>query len=217
MKAASSSHHKMEGRRDPRKLQGVPPDFPSPHRHVSKILFPACPGAPPQACWLPSEKSGKLMDLQGFFRPLRANLSTLKRYRNSKRRIYVEDICQRCSCLPWLCCARQPGCRHRKTGIHKIRHQDRAKREPPQVKPQCLPGPNGTFTSTDNPGTTYQLQGDTSRLSKHVGHEVQITGPTSGFECRKSSTGMPQGSSQQQSLILDKVKHISENSKTMSE
>ena len=42
----------------------------------------------------------------------------------------------------------------------------------------CLQGSNGNFTLTDKSGTTYQLSGDTSKLSKHVGHEVQITGST---------------------------------------
>src|SRR2546428_13291904 len=43
----------------------------------------------------------------------------------------------------------------------------------------CLQGSNGNFILTDNSGTTYQLQGDTSKLNEHVGHEVRITGTTS--------------------------------------
>ena len=49
----------------------------------------------------------------------------------------------------------------------------------------CLQGSNGSFTLTDKAGTTYQLQGDTSKLAEHVGHEVQITGTTS------SAVGLP--------------------------
>jgi hypothetical protein len=44
----------------------------------------------------------------------------------------------------------------------------------------CLQGSDGNFTLADSSGTTYQLNGDTSKLSKHVGNEVQITGSTSG-------------------------------------
>jgi Protein of unknown function (DUF5818) len=44
----------------------------------------------------------------------------------------------------------------------------------------CLQGTNGDYTLSDKSGSTYRLQGDTSNLSAHVGHEVQITGPTSG-------------------------------------
>lgn len=79
----------------------------------------------------------------------------------------------------------------------------------------CLQGSSGNFTLTDNTGTMYQLQGDTSKLSKHVGHEVEITGSTSGSSAASSSSGMSQGGSQQM-LTVSKVKHISENCKNMS-
>ena len=74
----------------------------------------------------------------------------------------------------------------------------------------CLQGPNGSFTLTDSSGTTYQLQGDTSKLSKHVGHDVQITGSTSGSGPASPGSDTPRGVSQQHTLSVDKVKHISE-------
>jgi hypothetical protein len=80
----------------------------------------------------------------------------------------------------------------------------------------CLQGSNGNFTLTDNSGTIYQLQGDTSKLSKHVGHQVRITGSTSGAGSASSSASASQGGSQQQTLTVEKMKHISENCKTMS-
>jgi hypothetical protein len=80
----------------------------------------------------------------------------------------------------------------------------------------CLQGSNGNFTLTDKSGTTYQLSGDTSKLSKHVGHEVQITSSTSGSSAASSTSSMPQGGSQQQTLTVDKVKHISESCKAPS-
>lgn len=78
----------------------------------------------------------------------------------------------------------------------------------------CLQSSNGSFTLTDNAGTTYQLQGDTSKLSKHVGHEVQITGSTSGSSAAAASGSTPAGS-QQKTLTVEKVKHIAESCKTM--
>ena len=78
----------------------------------------------------------------------------------------------------------------------------------------CLQGSNGSFTLTDNSGTTYQLQGDTSKLAKHVGHEVQITGSPSKSSAG-TSTSETAGSSQQ-ALTVDKVKHISESCKSTS-
>ncbi|SRR6266478_5453587 len=80
----------------------------------------------------------------------------------------------------------------------------------------CLQGSNGNFTLTDNSGTRYQLHGDSSKLSKHVGHEVQITGSPSASSAASSSAGTPQGSSAPQTLTVDKMKHISENCKTSS-
>jgi len=74
----------------------------------------------------------------------------------------------------------------------------------------CLQGSNGSFTITDSAGTTYQLQGDTSKLGKHVGHEVQITGSTSAGSAASSGSGM----GAQQTLTVQKMKHISENCKT---
>src|SRR5215469_10339735 len=43
----------------------------------------------------------------------------------------------------------------------------------------CLSGSNGSYALTDKNGTTYQLTGDTAKLSEHVGHEVRITGTRS--------------------------------------
>src|SRR5579883_2550796 len=42
----------------------------------------------------------------------------------------------------------------------------------------CLSGTNGNYTLTDSTGNSYQLAGDTSKLSKHVGHKVEVTGTT---------------------------------------
>jgi hypothetical protein len=78
----------------------------------------------------------------------------------------------------------------------------------------CLQGSNGNFTLTDNSGTTYQLQGNTSKLSKHVGHEVQITGSPSASSAANSSAATPPGSSPPQTITVDKMKHISEVCKT---
>jgi hypothetical protein len=40
----------------------------------------------------------------------------------------------------------------------------------------CLAGSSGNFTLTDNAGKTYQLQGETSKLTDQVGHNVRIKG-----------------------------------------
>src|SRR5436853_5515588 len=59
----------------------------------------------------------------------------------------------------------------------------------------CLQGSNGSYTLTADSGTTYQLQGDTSKLDKHVGHEVQITGTPSGTGSSSSAMSPNAGTS----------------------
>jgi hypothetical protein len=54
----------------------------------------------------------------------------------------------------------------------------------------CLSGSGGNYTLTDNSGKTYQLQGDTSKLSEHVGHEVRIKGTETGAS---ASSNTPSG------------------------
>jgi len=75
----------------------------------------------------------------------------------------------------------------------------------------CLTGASGSFTLTDQNGTTYRLTGDTAKLSEHVGHEVKISGATSSSSA-PSSTGTPDtagGSNSEQTLQVSSVKHIS--------
>ena len=51
----------------------------------------------------------------------------------------------------------------------------------------CLSGTDGNFTLTDKAGTTYQLQGENSELSKHVGQEVRVMGSESAAASASSS------------------------------
>ena len=82
----------------------------------------------------------------------------------------------------------------------------------------CLQGSNGNFTLTDSAGTTYQIQGDTSKLTEHVGHEVRITGTTSTSSSASGSTPGQTGSTtstpQQPTIQLQDVKHISKTCKS---
>lgn len=75
----------------------------------------------------------------------------------------------------------------------------------------CLQGSNGSYTLTADSGTTYQLQGDASMLSKHVGHEVQITGTSSGAGRSSSEASPNEGTAggTQQTLAVEHVKHVS--------
>jgi hypothetical protein len=72
----------------------------------------------------------------------------------------------------------------------------------------CLSGSDGNYTLTDHQGTAYQLSGDTSKLSAHVGHEVKITG-TTGSSSATADNGMANSTPAAQTLQVDSMKHIS--------
>jgi hypothetical protein len=77
----------------------------------------------------------------------------------------------------------------------------------------CLSGSAGNYTLTDKNGTTYQLTGDTAKLSEHVGHEVKITGmEETGAAGTASSAGSTSASAHQ--LQVTSVKHISKTCKS---
>jgi hypothetical protein len=78
----------------------------------------------------------------------------------------------------------------------------------------CLQDSNGNYTLTDKSGAMYQLTGDTSKLSDHVGHKVQITGTTAGSGSASSASGAGSPGSQQAILEVKSMKHISKTCKS---
>jgi len=76
----------------------------------------------------------------------------------------------------------------------------------------CLSSSNGNYMLTDKNGTMYQLSGDTSKLSDHVGHEVRVTGTmgaAGGSQAGDTSSMGTSGGSAQQTLQVASIKHIS--------
>ncbi|HEY3929060.1 MAG TPA: hypothetical protein VGL89_11840 [Candidatus Koribacter sp.] len=80
----------------------------------------------------------------------------------------------------------------------------------------CLSGSAGTYTLKDKTtGTTYALSGNTSKLADHVGHEVQVTGTTSGSGSSASSaaneaaSGNTSAMGGTQTITVSSFKHIS--------
>jgi hypothetical protein len=80
----------------------------------------------------------------------------------------------------------------------------------------CLGGSSGSYTLADKNGNSFQLTGDTAKLSEHVGHEVKVTGaPSSAPSAGASSGTMGQtSSSSQQAIEVSSVKHISKTCKS---
>lgn len=72
----------------------------------------------------------------------------------------------------------------------------------------CLSGSDGNYMLTDKNGTTYQLSGDTAKLSEHVGHEIKVTGSKSASSMSPSGGGTETGASKQ-TLQVSSFKHIS--------
>jgi hypothetical protein len=84
----------------------------------------------------------------------------------------------------------------------------------------CLAGSAGNFTLTDTAGKSWQLAGDTSKLTEHVGHQVRITGSeaagaagsASGAGAGASAAGGSSGS--QSTFTVQKVKMVSSSCPT---
>ena len=77
----------------------------------------------------------------------------------------------------------------------------------------CLQGSDGNYTLMADNGTTYQLQGDTSKLSAHIGHEMQITGSTSSASATRTP-GSSTSQTQLPTLTVQSFKHISKTCKS---
>ena len=78
----------------------------------------------------------------------------------------------------------------------------------------CLSGSNGSYTLTDKHGMTYQLTGDTAKLSDHVGHEVKITGNSDSAGSAASggaAAGASAGAGAEKTLEVSSVKHVSKS------
>ena len=83
------------------------------------------------------------------------------------------------------------------------------KGESSQMKVEgCLQKSASGFTLTDTAGKTYDLQGDSAKISEHVGHEVMVTG-TAGSG---SDSSMSSGS--ESTLQVTQLKHISKTCKS---
>ena len=83
----------------------------------------------------------------------------------------------------------------------------------------CLSGSSGNYTLTDSSGTRYQLSGDTSKLSDHVGHKVEIKGtttPSSTSSSGASGASSSTGANAQPTLNVSSFKHISSSCSTTS-
>ena len=75
----------------------------------------------------------------------------------------------------------------------------------------CLNQSGTAYTLTDSQtGTVYQLTGDTSHLSEHIGHEMQISGQAQN-RVNENATGAPSGNSGKRYVLqVNTVKHLAD-------
>ena len=73
----------------------------------------------------------------------------------------------------------------------------------------CLSSSGGTYTLTDKDGKTFQLTGDTAKLTEHVGHEIKVTGTVSAASA--SSSDAMGKTNAAQTLDVSTVKHVSKS------
>jgi Protein of unknown function (DUF5818) len=77
----------------------------------------------------------------------------------------------------------------------------------------CLSGSDGSYTLTDKDGKTYQLTGDTAKLSEHVGHEIRVTGEANASSGMGTNSAAGQTSTGSETISVSTVKHISKTCK----
>ena len=72
----------------------------------------------------------------------------------------------------------------------------------------CLSNSGGTFTLTAKDGKTFQLTGDTAKLTEHVGHEIKVSGTISSAS--ESATGAMEKTAEK-TIEVSSFKHIAKS------
>jgi hypothetical protein len=75
----------------------------------------------------------------------------------------------------------------------------------------CLSESNGKYMLTEHNGTSYELMGESSKLSEHVGHEIRVTGTETAASGTASST---MGQNSTPTLEVSSFRHISKTCKS---
>lgn len=70
----------------------------------------------------------------------------------------------------------------------------------------CLSSSGGNYMLTDKNGKTFELTGNTSKLSEHVGHEIKVTGTAGSASASSNGSAMSEATP---TLEVSSFKHIS--------
>jgi hypothetical protein len=74
----------------------------------------------------------------------------------------------------------------------------------------CLSGSDGNYALSTKDGKSYNLTGDTSILSEHIGHTIRVTGVvSSSATATQSGERVNANNATGQSIQVSSVKHLS--------
>ena len=73
----------------------------------------------------------------------------------------------------------------------------------------CLTGSGGDYTLSDQSGKIYQIEGDAAKLSKHVGHEVRLTGTETSAASASGAAAATGTAESKAKFNVSKVEHVS--------
>jgi hypothetical protein len=77
----------------------------------------------------------------------------------------------------------------------------------------CLMGSAGHYTLTDSSGVQFKLTGNTSRLSSHLEHQIEVKGKTADKDTTGSASTGSQGTGTAMSGGTPQVFHVSKVTK----
>jgi hypothetical protein len=78
----------------------------------------------------------------------------------------------------------------------------------------CLQYTNGHYRLTEDNGTTHQLQSQANKLTRHVGHEVELTGTETVRTVGTTIEGAASSVKQQPVFKVSTVKHVADTCTT---
>lgn len=91
--------------------------------------------------------------------------------------------------------------------------QDAGKASSPSTIQGCLQYTNGHYRLTEDNGTVHQLQSQANKLSKHVGHEVEITGNPAVRTVGTTIQGAASSVKEEQVFKVTNVTHVADTCK----
>ena len=91
-----------------------------------------------------------------------------------------------------------------------LQAQDAGKPSGPSTIQGCLQYTNGHYRLTEGNGTTHQLQSQANKLTKHVGHEVAITGKPAVRTVGTTVQGAASSVKEEPVLKVTSVRHVAD-------